>query len=74
MTFQIDFLKQYYIDHKCCPKCGCDKSTQTYLGIPVDSEHPENYKDTNICICDYDVCNHKHTVHDRVPAKKITND
>jgi len=41
--------EEYYKHHKCCPECGYDKHSSTYLGYVFVKEKP--YKDENHCKC-----------------------
>lgn len=57
------FLKQYYIEHKYCPKCYSSRHESTTMGcIQTD---PKKYRDRNYSYC-MD-CDWKGRVHSRVP-------
>ena len=58
------FMKQYDLEHKCCPKCGSEKHVTTLVGYPLDMDKKEEYKDLNSCVCS--VCGDKHSIHDRL--------
>ena len=57
--FRID---DYYVQHKCCPKCGSDNNITTLMGVAV---HNEVIIDENESTCNE--CGDTHRVHDRVP-------
>lgn len=56
--------KQYYIDHSCCPECGYDKYSSTYMGYIISWDHPEKFKDSNHVQCGH--CGWKGITHDLV--------
>lgn len=60
------FMKQYQIDHKCCPECGETSHISTLVGYIFNHESPESYKDKNRCTCK---CGSVHIAHERVPKK-----
>lgn len=57
----------YYSKHKCCPTCGHDKTTQTYVGYFFTTI--EKFKDENRAKCQ---CGWVGTVHDLTPRKPTT--
>lgn len=65
MSTQERILSEYNDSHKCCPKCGSDKNTQTLMAFPLDLNNPEKYKDENRVTCLN--CGWKGIVHDLVP-------
>jgi len=60
--------KEYRDDHALCPKCGSEGHTSTLAGFILDTDHPEQYKDLNNCVC-YN-CGDRHTTHERIPKQK----
>ena len=64
-----EFMKQYRLDHEVCPKCGSKDHSSTLVGYVFNSEHPEEYKNLNDCICVN--CGDMHTYHERI--KKTNN-
>ena len=59
-----DFMKQYRIDHECCPKCGSIMHSTTLAGYPLFMDNKSAYKDLNDCECLK--CGDSHRYHDRV--------
>ena len=53
-------MKQYYENHKYCPKCGSTAHSSTYVGYILDMQN----KDKNKCVCCQ--CGNVHTTHDRI--------
>ena len=50
--FAKQYEKDYYnVHHVCCPKCGCDRYSSTYMGFIINHEHPEAFKDSNAVEC-----------------------
>ena len=62
-----DFMKAYHAEHEECPKCGSNLFRSSLIGFPLDTAHPEDYKDLNTGTCQ--ACGDVHTVHDRVKIK-----
>lgn len=62
------FMKQYKIQHECCPNCGeSDNYRSTLVGFAFNSEYPDSYRDLNDATCGE--CGNRHTIHSRVPKK-----
>ena len=64
----IALKRQYYENHKACPKCGGLSYISTMMGFIFDSENPDSFKDENDCVCNK--CGDRHTCHERVPLSK----
>ena len=64
---QDEFMKQYEIDHECCPECGETSHISHLLAFVFDPDNPESYEDRNTCFCDS--CESQHRKHDRVKKK-----
>ena len=60
------FKKDYYVNHKLCPKCGALQYSTTLVDYVF---HPNNNKDLNLCVCCK--CNDRHTTHDRISAEQF---
>ena len=39
------FMGKYEEDHQCCPQCGSESYTTTYMGYILDMNNKESYKD-----------------------------
>jgi len=65
------FMKQYYENHKYCPKCGSTGHSSTYVGYILDMQNKDNYKDLNTCVCRQ--CGNVHTTHDRIKTFNYEN-
>ena len=63
-----EFMTRYHTQHCCCPNCGSRNYTKTLVGYILNHEHPEDYKDKNVCHC-LD-CGWKGIAHELVPEKK----
>jgi ribosomal protein L32 len=59
-----EFMDNYNLEHKYCPKCGHDKCSTTFAGFILYSEDRESYVDENDCVCQE--CGDKHIKHDRI--------
>lgn len=59
-----NFKKEYYLNHKFCPKCGNEGHSTTLVGYILDMDKKEEYKDLNNCVCSK--CGDIHTAHERV--------
>lgn len=55
------FRIMYYYKHMACPKCGSVHLSTTYMGIILNHECMESYKDTNEAKCS---CGWSGIVHD----------
>jgi hypothetical protein len=44
-------MEEYRKNHRCCPKCGSDRNSQTLMGIIPDLDKPNEYKDENRVSC-----------------------
>jgi hypothetical protein len=66
-TAYYNFLNKYAEEHAACPECGELKHGTTLMAWPYDPEHPENYRDKNVCTC-YN-CKDKHFKYERNPKK-----
>ena len=64
-----EFIEKYNNEHKYCPKCGCDKYSSTLFADVVYLDELNEYKDTNVCVCNN--CKHKHITHDRISINKL---
>lgn len=64
-----EFFKKYDEEHKCCPKCGNERYSTTFIEYPLNLEHPDEYKDKNDCTCSS--CGDKHITHDRISKSDI---
>ena len=64
------FLEDYREQHRCCPRCGSDQVSTTFVGYSLDSEHPEDYRDMNVSRC-FACDRWCGRVHDRVPAGSV---
>lgn len=62
------FMDKYEEEHKCCPKCGSESYTTTYMGYILDMDNKESYKDENRCTCKD--CGDVHITHDRKPKQR----
>ncbi len=54
----------YNVLHVCCPECGCDRYSSTYLGFIVNPENPDSFVDSNDVQCAE--CGWKGITHDLV--------
>ena len=45
-------LDDYYEKHKCCPFCGSKRLRCTLLGMIMNINNPNSYKDTNNALCE----------------------
>lgn len=63
-----NFMAQYKLKHKCCPKCGAISHRSTLVGYVFNSDSPDTYKDQNRCTCIE--CGDIHTTHDRVAKQQ----
>jgi len=61
------FMGKYEEDHQCCPQCGSESYTTTYMGYILDMNNKESYKDENRCTCKD--CGNVHITHDRKPKE-----
>jgi len=43
---------EYYKKHKCCPSCGSKMLRCTIVGMLMDINNPNSYKDTNNALCE----------------------
>ena len=55
------FRTMYYYRHMACPTCKSIHLTTTYMGIILNLDNMDSYKDTNIATCS---CGWKGMVHD----------
>ena len=55
---------EYYNNHRSCPKCGYEYSSQTLIAYTFDLNNPQDFRDENECVCCK--CKDIHIVHDRV--------
>ena len=62
-----EFMGEYYLQHKYCPKCGATNHTSTLVAYVLNWDKKDEYKDMNRCECME--CGDKHYVHDRVANK-----
>jgi len=63
------FMKDYYLKHAVCPKCGSQFCISTLVGYVLDMSNKEAYKDLNKCECS--VCKDKHRQHDRISLEEF---
>jgi len=63
------FMKDYYLKHAVCPKCGSNICLTSLVGFALDMNNKEAYKDLNKCECDN--CGDKHTQHDRISLEEF---
>ena len=57
----------YNVLHVCCPVCGHDKHSSTYVGYLIDMLKPQSYVDGNRVKCQ---CGWSGVCHDLVPRNK----
>lgn len=63
-----EFYQKYREEHRCCPNCGSRNYTMTLLGIPLNLDKADEYRDINSCHCQD--CGWRGIRHDLVPEKK----
>jgi transcription elongation factor Elf1 len=63
-----EFMREYELQHKCCPKCGHHECSSTLVGYILYMDKKDEYKDLNKCVCSR--CGDRHTTHDRVPLRE----
>lgn len=63
-----DFMSEYNLEHKLCPKCGEESHMSTLMGYVLVHGKESEYKDLNRCTCMS--CGDSHTTHERVKTFK----